>query len=145
MGPSKQSNTSQKSQADDNILHHQQEEKQLTQDTNETNASDEAKVEYSGDNVLEKLLQDDQYYPVQENHMDFIPITKFNDDYAEFLLVLQNRIANPLPEDNMVEIAELIHDTGCWDVQNDELIFDLGLIQKTIIKKIAKSLNLIPQ
>ena len=45
----------------------------------------------------------------------------------------------------MVEIAELIHDTGCWDVQNDEFIFDLGLIQKTIIKKIAKSLNLIPQ
>ena len=86
---SRQSNASQKSQAEDNILHHQQDEKQLTQDTNETNASDEAKVEYNGENVLEKLLQDDQYYPVQENHMDFIPITKFNDDYAEFLLVLQ--------------------------------------------------------
>ena len=86
---SKQSNTSQKSQADDNILNHHQNENQLTQDTNEMNTSDEAKVEYSEENALDKLLQDDQYYPVQENHMDFIPITKFNDDYAEFLLVLQ--------------------------------------------------------
>ena len=86
---SRQSNTSQKSQTEDSSLIHQQDEKQLTQNTNEMNASDEAKVEYSTENALEKLLQDDQYYPVQENHMDFIPITKFNDDYAEFLLVLQ--------------------------------------------------------
>ena len=86
---SKQSNPPQKSPADHNILNHHQTEKQLTQDTNESKASHEAKVEYRGEDALEKLLQDDQYYPVQENHMDFIPITKFNDDYAEFLLVLQ--------------------------------------------------------
>ena len=45
----------------------------------------------------------------------------------------------------MVEIAELIQETGCWDVQNDEFIFDLGLIEKATIKKIVKSLNLLPQ
>ena len=53
------------------------------------------------------------------------------------------RISNPQPGDNLVEIAELIQETGCYDVKNEEFIFDLGLIEKPTIKKIAKVLKLI--
>lgn len=43
-------------------------------------------------NDLESLLNDDNYYPVQENHKEFIPITKLKDPvYVEFLQVIQVR------------------------------------------------------
>ena len=56
---------------------------------------------------------------------------------------MQERIANPLPDDDLEKVAELIQETGCWDVKNDEFIFDLGLIEKSTIKKIVKTLNLL--
>lgn len=52
-------------------------------------------------------------------------------------------MANPEPEDNLAEIAELIQETGCWDVKNDEFIFDLGLMEKDTIKKMGQKLRLI--
>ena len=39
-------------------------------------------------------------------------------------------------------MLELIYSTGCWDVQNDEFIFDLGLIEKKTIKMITRCLNI---
>ena len=85
----KQSNTPIKSPSEDKILNHEHEEKPNVQNTNETNGSDAPKSEFNEEKALEKLLQDDQYYPVQESHKDFIPITKLNDEYVDFLLVLQ--------------------------------------------------------
>ena len=42
------------------------------------------------ENDLERLLNDDDYYPVQENHKDFIPISKLkNSEYVNFLLLIQ--------------------------------------------------------
>ena len=41
---------------------------------------------------LETLLNDDNYYPVQENHKQFIPIKKLEDPvYVEYLQVIQVR------------------------------------------------------
>ena len=85
----KQSNTPIKSPAEDKTLNHEHEEKSTVQNSNEVNASDASKSELDEEKALEKLLQDDQYYPVQETHKDFIPITKLNDEYVDFLLVLQ--------------------------------------------------------
>ena len=43
-------------------------------------------------NDLERLLEDVNYYPVQPNHKDFIPISKFEEpEYVEFLLLIQVR------------------------------------------------------
>ena len=84
----KQTNTPQKHDEEENGPHHH-DEKQLTPKSNKMDSSHTPKNEYGEENTLEKLLQDDQYYPVQEGHKDFIPITKLNDEYVDFLLVLQ--------------------------------------------------------
>ena len=126
-------------------------------------------------------LDDVNYYPVQADHKEFIPIGEFkNVDYVNLLLSIevslfpiyhfgaiqksrlkifvcknvlliikyifrsnilsQARMANPQPGDNIDEVVELIQQTGCWDVQNNEFVFDLGLIEKKTIKKITKVL-----
>ena len=62
----------------------------------------EPETAIEGENVderdLERVLNDDAYYPVQENHKDFIPISKFKtdsdskSDYVEFLLLIQVKL-----------------------------------------------------
>ena len=52
--------------------------------------SDKEDIENNLDSNLDSLLNNDNCYPVQEHHKDFIPISKFkNTEYVEFLLLIQ--------------------------------------------------------
>ena len=52
--------------------------------------SDKEDIENNLESNLDSLLNNDNYYPVQEHHKDFIPISKFkNTEYVEFLLLIQ--------------------------------------------------------
>ena len=52
--------------------------------------SDKEDIDNNLDSNLDSLLNNDNYYPVQEHHKDFIPISKFkNTEYVEFLLLIQ--------------------------------------------------------
>ena len=52
--------------------------------------SDKEDIDNNLESNLDSLLNNDNYYPVQEHHKDFIPISKFkNTEYVEFLLLIQ--------------------------------------------------------
>lgn len=82
-------------------------------------------------------------YPVQVNHEALCDINQFqNPKYLNFLLQLQERLSNPKSDDNIIEVVKLIHDTGCWIVENDEFVFDFGLINEHTVWEIGKILKL---
>ena len=59
-----------------------------------------------------------------------------------FNILLQARISKPEPGDKIEEVVELINKTGCWVIQNNEFVFDLGLIEKKNIEKVMKVLKI---
>ena len=58
--------------------------------------SDKEDIQNNLESNLDNLLNNDNYYPVQEHHKDFIPISKFkNTEYVEFLLLIQVSVCIP--------------------------------------------------
>ena len=59
------------------------------------NFEDIKEGEHKKGNSSMKLLDDISYYPVQQNHKEFVPISTFKEpEYVEFLLLIQVRIMN---------------------------------------------------
>ena len=81
-------------------------------------------------------------YPVQSDHQDFIPVNEFTPEYVNLLQKVQDRIANPRPDDNLESIFKLVQQTNCFAVDNDSIHFDLCLLDKQTISKISKELGI---
>lgn len=97
---------------------------------------------------MESLRQADReaamnnYYPVQADHQEFIPVSELNEDYMSLLRQLRQRISCPRAGDNLETVVSLIQKTGCFDIVDDNFTFDLCLLDKRTIKKITKCLGI---
>ena len=81
-------------------------------------------------------------YPVQSDHQDFIPVNEFTPEYVNLLQKVQDRIANPRPDDNLESIFKLVQQTNCYAVDKDSIQFDLCLLDKQTVNKITKVLGI---
>ena len=89
----------------------------------------------------EESIQEENY-PVQSDHHEFIPVNEFTPEYVTLLQKVQDRIANPRQDDNLESIVKLVQQTNCFAVDNDSIQFDLCLLDKRTVTKITKELGI---
>ena len=61
---------------------------------------------------------------------------------VNLLQKVQDRIANPRPDDNLESIFKLVQQTNCYAVDKDSIHFDLCLLDKQTVSKITKVLGI---
>lgn len=90
----------------------------------------------------EDLMNDVNYYPVQEEHRPYIKVESLTKEYVAVLQTLQDRISNPQKGDKIDECVQIIMKTGCFSIANGAFTFDLCLLDKKTVKKMVDILKI---
>ena len=111
------------------------------EDSESVEENSEAPLATNNESSMEEN-ESQESYPVQSDHQDFIPVNEFTPEYVNLLQKVQDRIANPRPDDNLESIFKLVQQTNCYAVDKDSIQFDLCLLDKQTVNKITKVLGI---